>query len=42
MIQIQGLHKSFNGTEVLRGVDFEVRDGETIVIIGRSGGGKSV
>jgi len=42
MIQIQGLHKSFNGTEVLRGVDFEVRDGETVVIIGRSGGGKSV
>jgi phospholipid/cholesterol/gamma-HCH transport system ATP-binding protein len=42
MIQIQGLRKSFNGTEVLRGVDFEVRDGETVVVIGRSGGGKSV
>jgi phospholipid/cholesterol/gamma-HCH transport system ATP-binding protein len=42
MIQIQDLHKSFNGAEVLRGVDFEVRDGETMVIIGRSGGGKSV
>jgi phospholipid/cholesterol/gamma-HCH transport system ATP-binding protein len=42
MIQIQDLCKSFNGTEVLRGVDFEIRDGETVVIIGRSGGGKSV
>jgi phospholipid/cholesterol/gamma-HCH transport system ATP-binding protein len=42
MIQIQDLHKSFNGAEVLRGVDFELRDRETLVIIGRSGGGKSV
>jgi len=42
MIQIQDLHKSFNGSEVLRGVDFEIHDGETVVIIGRSGGGKSV
>jgi phospholipid/cholesterol/gamma-HCH transport system ATP-binding protein len=42
MIQIEGLRKSFNGAEVLRGVDFDVRDGETIVIIGQSGGGKSV
>ena len=42
MIQIQDLHKSFDGAEVLRGVDFEIHDGETLVIIGRSGGGKSV
>ena len=42
MIQIEGLRKSFDGLEVLRGVDFEIRDGETVVIIGRSGGGKSV
>lgn len=42
MIQIEGLKKSFNGAEVLRGVDFEIRDEETVVIIGRSGGGKSV
>ncbi len=42
MIQIQDLRKSFNGAEVLRGVTFEIRDGETLVIIGRSGGGKSV
>lgn len=42
MIKIEGLWKSFGGTEVLRGLDLEIRDGETIVIIGRSGGGKSV
>jgi phospholipid/cholesterol/gamma-HCH transport system ATP-binding protein len=42
MIQIQDLRKSFDGAEVLRGVDFEIHDGETVVIIGRSGGGKSV
>ena len=42
MIQIHDLRKSFNGAQVLRGVDFEIHDGETLVIIGRSGGGKSV
>ncbi|HUJ10697.1 MAG TPA: ATP-binding cassette domain-containing protein [Verrucomicrobiae bacterium] len=42
MIQIQDLRKSFNGTQVLCGVDFEIQDSETVVIIGRSGGGKSV
>src|SRR5271154_2412228 len=42
MIKIEGLWKSFGGMEVLRGLDLEIRDAETIVIIGRSGGGKSV
>ena len=42
MIKIEGLWKSFGGNEVLRGLDLEIRDGETIVIIGQSGGGKSV
>ena len=42
MIKIEGLWKSFSGNEVLRGLDLEIRDGETIVIIGQSGGGKSV
>ncbi|HUI07884.1 MAG TPA: ABC transporter ATP-binding protein [Verrucomicrobiae bacterium] len=42
MIQIEGLWKSFDDVEVLRGVDFEIRDRETVVIIGRSGCGKSV
>lgn len=42
MIKIEGLWKSFDGNGVLRGLDLEIRDGETIVIIGQSGGGKSV
>jgi phospholipid/cholesterol/gamma-HCH transport system ATP-binding protein len=42
MIRIEGLKKSFNGLVVLNGLDFEIRDHETVVIIGRSGGGKSV
>lgn len=42
MIQIRGLHKSFNGNHVLRGVDLEIQTGEALVIIGRSGCGKSI
>ena len=42
MIRIVQLQKSFAGSAVLRGVDFVIEDGETVVIIGRSGGGKSV
>jgi len=42
MIKIEGLWKSFGDNEVLRGLDLEIRDGETIVIIGQSGCGKSV
>ena len=42
MIRVENLQKGFNGTMVLRGVDLDVSDGETLVIIGASGGGKSV
>jgi phospholipid/cholesterol/gamma-HCH transport system ATP-binding protein len=42
MIEIKNLHKSFNSNKVLRGVNLEIETGETIVIIGRSGCGKSV
>ena len=42
MIQIKGLHKSFGPNHVLRGLDIEVRTGEALVVIGRSGCGKSV
>ena len=34
MIQIEGLRKALNGVVVLQGVDFEIRDGETTVVIG--------
>ena len=42
MIEIQNIHKQFGDKDVLRGVDLTIRDGETLVIIGRSGCGKSV
>ena len=42
MIKVEGLRKSFRGQQVLRGVDLEVPTGSITVIIGRSGGGKSV
>lgn len=42
MIEIKNLHKSFNSNKVLQGVNIEIETGETIVIIGRSGCGKSV
>ena len=42
MIQIQNLSKSFGDNLVWENVSFEIGDGETIAIIGRSGCGKSV
>lgn len=42
MIEIKDLHKSFGSKKVLQGVNLTIETGETIVIIGRSGCGKSV
>jgi phospholipid/cholesterol/gamma-HCH transport system ATP-binding protein len=42
MIKVSRLRKSFNGQPVLNGIDLEVPDGSITIIIGRSGGGKSV
>ncbi|MCZ6480812.1 MAG: ABC transporter ATP-binding protein [candidate division NC10 bacterium] len=42
MVTIRNLHKSFDGQRVLRGVNLEVAQGEILVVIGRSGEGKSV
>lgn len=42
MIEIVNLHKSFYDNHVLRGVNLKIYDGETLVIIGKSGCGKSV
>ncbi|MDR0888591.1 MAG: amino acid ABC transporter ATP-binding protein [Coriobacteriales bacterium] len=41
MLSLKGAHKSFNGTEVLHGIDIDVRQGEVVGIIGPSGSGKS-
>jgi len=42
MIAVRSLKKQIDGQKILQGVDLEVRKGETLVLIGRSGGGKSV
>jgi phospholipid/cholesterol/gamma-HCH transport system ATP-binding protein len=42
MITVKGVCKAFGSQAVLRGVDLHVRTGETLVILGTSGGGKSV
>jgi len=42
MIEIVDLYKSFGGKQVLNGVNLSIHKGETLVIIGRSGEGKSV
>jgi phospholipid/cholesterol/gamma-HCH transport system ATP-binding protein len=42
MIKIVDLYKSFGTKPVLRGVDLEIETGETMVVIGQSGSGKSV
>jgi phospholipid/cholesterol/gamma-HCH transport system ATP-binding protein len=42
VISIRGLYKSFGDNDVLRGVDLDVARGENVVVLGRSGTGKSV
>ncbi len=42
MIEIKNLWKSFHSNHVLRGLELTVADGESLVIIGKSGSGKSV
>src|SRR5215471_9635290 len=41
-IAVQNLRKSFGTQKVLNGISFQVGEGETVAVIGRSGGGKSV
>ncbi len=42
MIDLIDLHKSFNSKRVLQGINLHIERGETMVIIGGSGSGKSV
>lgn len=40
-IVVKKLEKSFENQKVLRGIDLEIQDGETVVLVGSSGSGKS-
>lgn len=42
MIEVRSLNKSFGAQSILEDVSFQIDPGESVVIIGRSGGGKSV
>ncbi|MEA1979382.1 MAG: ABC transporter ATP-binding protein [candidate division Zixibacteria bacterium] len=42
LIKITDLHKSFNSQIVLQGINLEIKEGESLAIIGQSGCGKSV
>jgi len=41
MITATNIHKSFNGLEVLKGIDLEINKGEIVAIVGASGAGKT-
>ena len=42
VIEIKEVHKSFGSNEVLKGVTFSVNKGENLVVLGKSGSGKSI
>jgi phospholipid/cholesterol/gamma-HCH transport system ATP-binding protein len=41
IIRVRDIHKSYDGREILKGISFDVRKGETLIIMGGSGHGKS-
>ncbi len=42
IIRVRGLHQHFGDNHVLRGIDLDVHRGETLCLLGASGGGKTV
>ena len=41
LLSVSGLHAGYGGTEILRGVNLEVRPGEIVAVLGANGAGKS-
>jgi phospholipid/cholesterol/gamma-HCH transport system ATP-binding protein len=42
LIEVRGLRQTFGEQEILKGVDLDIPRGKTLVLLGQSGGGKSV
>ena len=41
MLKVQGLHAHYGESHILHGIDFEVREGELVTLLGRNGAGRS-
>ena len=41
LIEVRGLKIAYEGTEMVHGVDFTLKDGEVLTIVGESGSGKT-
>lgn len=41
MLKVSNVKKCFGNTEVLKGVNLEIKEGEILVVVGKSGGGKT-
>jgi len=41
MLEVKGIHKSFDKNEILRGLDFRLEKGEVVAVLGASGSGKT-
>ena len=41
LLEVKDLYKSFESLQVLRGISFSLEQGETLSVIGPSGGGKT-
>lgn len=41
MLKAEGIHKSYNGLNVLKGIDLSIKESEVVSIVGSSGAGKS-